>query len=84
MLIAVPASLGDGNRQTHSYFSLGASDKIMLQPPLNPGIPLTGERVAYLFLQLGIRNVVELLMACLTEHKILFFSRSFSRLTGIE
>ena len=53
----------------------------MLQPPLNSSIPVTGERVAYLFLQLGIRNVVELLMACLTEQKILFFSRSFSRLT---
>ena len=81
MLILVPVPCGDGNRQNHSYFSLGASDKIMLQPPLNPSIPATGERVAYLFLQLGIRNVVELLMACLTEQKILFFSRSFARLS---
>ena len=79
----VPPPYGDGSRQNHSYFSLGASDKVMLQPPLNPSIPVTGERVAYLFLQLGIRNVIELLMAALTEQKILFFSRSFARLTGM-
>ena len=79
--VKVPASNGDTNRQNHSYFSLGASDKIMLQPPLNSSMPVTGDRVAHLFLQLGIRNVIELLMACLTEQKILFFSQSFARLT---
>ena len=67
--------------QNHAYFSLGASDKILIQPPISSTVPNTGERVAHLFLQLGIKNVIRLLMAALTEHKILFFSRSFSRLT---
>ena len=69
--------------QSHAYFSLGASDKILLQPTQNDSVPNTGDQVAKLFLQLGIWNVVQLLMAALTEQKILFFSRSFSRLTGL-
>ena len=67
--------------QSHTYFSLGATDKILLQPPVHESIPRTGQQVAQLFCQLGIKNVVQLLMAGLTEQKILFFSRSFSRLT---
>ena len=67
--------------QSHTYFSLGASDKILLQPPLHDSIPRTGEQVSQLFCQLGIKNVVQLIIAGLTDEKILFFSKSFSRLT---
>jgi myotubularin-related protein 5/13 len=42
---------------------------------------VTGVRVALLFQQLGIHNVLQLLIAALTEHKLLFHSTSFSRLT---
>ena len=62
-------------------FSLGASDKLLLHPPFYPTIPYTGVRVALLFQQLGIHNVLCLLIAALTEHKLLFHSQSFSRLT---
>jgi myotubularin-related protein 5/13 len=46
-----------------------------------PLIPQTGVKVALLFKQLGIRNVLWLIMAALTEQKILFHSESFARLT---
>ena len=46
-----------------------------------PLIPQTGVKVALLFKQLGIRNVLWLVMAALTEQKILFHSESFARLT---
>ena len=62
-------------------FSLGASDKLLIHPPTHPTIPVTGNRVALLFQQLGIHNVLLLLVAALTEHKLLFHSTSFSRLT---
>ena len=62
-------------------FSLGGLDKLTLTPPMYPKIPQTGTRVALLFQQLGIRNVLWLVMAALTEQKILFHSESFSRLT---
>ena len=62
-------------------FSLGASDRQMVQTPLYPDLPVTGTRVALLFLQLGIRNVLTLFSSVLTEQKILFYSQSFSRLT---
>lgn len=65
----------------HLKFSLGATDKLLVHPPMYPTIPFTGVRVALLFQQLGIRNVLCLLMAALTEHKLLFHSQSFSRLT---
>ena len=62
-------------------FSLGATDKQIINPPLYPTIPATGSKVALLFKQLGIRNVLWLVMAALTEQKILFHSEAFSRLT---
>ena len=62
-------------------FSLGASDKILMQPPMHSQVPLTGTKVALLFQQLGIRNVLTLFCAALTELKILMYSKSFNRLT---
>lgn len=62
-------------------FSIGAGDKQALQPPLSSTLPVTGTSVRELFQQLGIRNVMLLFCAVMTEHKILFHSKSFSRLT---
>lgn len=62
-------------------FSIGASDKQALQPPLSSTLPVTGTCVSMLFQQLGIKNVLLLFCAVMTEHKILFHSKSFSRLT---
>merc|ERR1719422_2599284 len=62
-------------------FSLGGNDRQILQPPTYPDIPVSGMRVALLFQQLGIRSVLTLFSAVLTEQKILFYSSSFSRLT---
>ena len=62
-------------------FSLGAADKMTLQPPVYATIPPTGTKVATLFKQLGIKNVLTLFCAAMTELKILFYSRSFIRLT---
>ncbi|XP_037087660.1 myotubularin-related protein 13-like, partial [Pollicipes pollicipes] len=62
-------------------FSIGAGDRQALQPPLSPTIPTTGTAVAQLFGQLGIKNVMTLFCAAMTEHKILMHSCSYSRLT---
>lgn len=59
--------------------SLGAMDRQLVKPTLHPDIPTTGTRVALLFQQLGIRNVLTLFSAILTEQKIVFYSQSFSR-----
>lgn len=62
-------------------FSIGAGDKQALQPPQSASLPVTGTCVSFLFQQLGIKNVLQLFCAVMTEHKILFHSKSFSRLT---
>ncbi|XP_044747784.1 myotubularin-related protein 13 isoform X1 [Coccinella septempunctata] len=62
-------------------FSIGAGDRQALQPPLSPSLPVTHTSVNLLFSQLGIRNVLVLFCAIMTEHKILFHSKSYSRLT---
>ncbi|KAG1671525.1 Myotubularin-related protein 13 [Nymphon striatum] len=62
-------------------FSIGAGDRQALQPPLSNSLPCTNISVATLFQQLGIRNVITIFCAALTEHKILFHSQSYSRLT---
>ncbi|XP_046393982.1 myotubularin-related protein 13 isoform X2 [Ischnura elegans] len=62
-------------------FSIGAGDRQALQPPLSPSLPVTNANVSLLFQQLGIRNVLCLFCAIMTEHKILFHSKSYSRLT---
>lgn len=62
-------------------FSIGAGDKQALQPPLSSTLPVTGSCVFGLFQQLGIKNVLLLFCAVMTEHKVLLHSSSYSRLT---
>lgn len=61
-------------------FSLSAGDCLALQPPQTDTIPVTSTTVYRLIEHLGINNVVELFYALLTEHKILFYSQSYTRL----
>ncbi|KAJ8387353.1 hypothetical protein AAFF_G00157300 [Aldrovandia affinis] len=61
--------------------TLGAGDRQVIQTPINDSLPVSGSSVAHLFRQLGINNVLYLLCAALTEHKILFLSSSYHRLT---
>lgn len=62
-------------------FSIGAGDKQALQPPISSSLPRTGNCVSLLFRQLGKKNVLLLYCAAMTEHKILFHSTSYYRLT---
>ncbi|XP_067915404.1 myotubularin-related protein 5 isoform X2 [Heterodontus francisci] len=61
--------------------SLGAGDRQVIQTPINDALPVSGCSVALLLKQLGINNVLDLFCAALTEHKILFLSSSYQRLT---
>ncbi|XP_048780690.1 myotubularin-related protein 13-like isoform X6 [Ostrea edulis] len=62
-------------------FSIGAGDRQALQPPLSASVPSSRNATALLFQQLGIQNVLTLFCAAMTDHKILFHSQSYSRLT---
>lgn len=62
-------------------FSIGAGDKQSLQPPLSSTLPVTSSSVYFLFQRLGIKNVLLLFCAIMTENKVLFHSKSYSRLT---
>uniref|UniRef100_A0A669F8V0 SET binding factor 1 n=1 Tax=Oreochromis niloticus TaxID=8128 RepID=A0A669F8V0_ORENI len=68
----------DGFNRT---ITLGAGDRQVIQTPINDSLPVSGSSVAQLFRQLGIANVLCLFCAALTEHKILFLSSSYQRLT---
>uniref|UniRef100_A0A8V5GDY3 Uncharacterized protein n=1 Tax=Melopsittacus undulatus TaxID=13146 RepID=A0A8V5GDY3_MELUD len=61
--------------------SLGAGDRQVIQTPISDSLPVSSCSVALLFRQLGITNVLYLFCAALTEHKILFLSSSYQRLT---
>ncbi|XP_077957223.1 myotubularin-related protein 5 isoform X6 [Gasterosteus aculeatus] len=61
--------------------TLGAGDRQVIQTPIDDALPVSGSTVAQLFRQLGIVNVLCLFCAALTEHKILFLSSSYQRLT---
>ncbi|XP_035482432.1 myotubularin-related protein 5 isoform X4 [Scophthalmus maximus] len=61
--------------------TLGAGDRQVIQTPIDDSLPVSGSSVAQLFRQLGIVNVLYLFCAALTEHKILFLSSSYQRLT---
>nr|XP_012644986.1 myotubularin-related protein 5 isoform X3 [Microcebus murinus] len=61
--------------------SLGAGDRQVIQTPLADSLPVSRCSVALLFRQLGITNVLSLFCAALTEHKVLFLSRSYQRLS---
>ncbi|XP_077450560.1 myotubularin-related protein 5 isoform X2 [Stigmatopora argus] len=67
--------------ETWRTITLGAGDRQVIQTPINDSLPVSGSSVAQLFRQLGIVNVLYLFCAALTEHKILFLSSSYQRLT---
>lgn len=60
--------------------SLGAGDLQLIHPPQSTSVPITGTAVYRLFEELGIHNVVTLFCAVMTEQKILFHSKSYTRL----
>ncbi|KAI0213842.1 Myotubularin-related protein 13 [Lamellibrachia satsuma] len=62
-------------------FSIGAGDRQAMQPPVVPTLPVTHVAVAMLFQQLGISNTLSVYCAALTDHKVLFHSQSYTRLT---
>ncbi|XP_071955924.1 myotubularin-related protein 13-like [Antedon mediterranea] len=74
--IVIPAPGGSQVR-----FSIGASDRQAIQPPLSDMVPVTRSTVALLFQQLGIQNVITLFSLVLTDNKVLFHSSSYTRLT---
>ncbi|XP_034082856.1 myotubularin-related protein 5-like isoform X4 [Gymnodraco acuticeps] len=70
--------IAGGSQRT---ITLGAGDRQVIQTPIDDALPVSGSTVAQLFRQLGIVNVLYLFCAALTEHKILFLSSSYQRLT---
>ncbi|KAG7495741.1 hypothetical protein JOB18_004608 [Solea senegalensis] len=70
--------IAGGSQRT---ITLGAGDRQVIQTPISDSLPISGSTVAQLFRQLGIVNVLYLFCAALTEHKILFLSSSYQRLT---
>uniref|UniRef100_A0A3Q3GVL5 SET binding factor 1 n=1 Tax=Labrus bergylta TaxID=56723 RepID=A0A3Q3GVL5_9LABR len=70
--------IAGGSQRT---ITLGAGDRQVIQTPIDDSLPVSGTSVAQLFRQLGIINVLCLFCAALTEHKILFLSSSYQRLT---
>ncbi|CAF1097370.1 unnamed protein product [Adineta ricciae] len=62
-------------------FSIGADDRQVIQPPASPTVPCTGLSVYNLFKELGIDHVVTIFCAALSDIKILFFSKSYWKLT---
>ncbi|XP_068959032.1 myotubularin-related protein 5 isoform X3 [Petaurus breviceps papuanus] len=77
-LLTCTIPITGGSQRT---ISLGAGDRQVIQTPLTDSLPVSCCSVALLFRQLGITNVLALFCAALTEHKILFLSRSYQRLT---
>ncbi|CAH2275354.1 myotubularin-related 5 isoform X2 [Pelobates cultripes] len=74
-------SQSDQEQDNVRTISLGAGDRQVIQTPICESLPISNCSVALLFRQLGITNVLCLFCAALTEHKILFLSRSYQRLT---
>uniref|UniRef100_A0A3P9JWX6 SET binding factor 1 n=1 Tax=Oryzias latipes TaxID=8090 RepID=A0A3P9JWX6_ORYLA len=77
-LLTCVIPLAGGSQRT---ITLGAGDRQVIQTPISDSLPVSGCSVAQLFRQLGIVNVLYLFCAALTEHKILFLSSSYQRLT---
>lgn len=74
--VCVPPAGGPALR-----FSIGADDRQVIQPAASPTVPCTGLAVYNLFKELGIDHVVTIFCAALSDIKILFFSRSYWKLT---
>ncbi|XP_053572268.1 myotubularin-related protein 5 [Bombina bombina] len=77
-LLTCYVPVAGGSQRT---ISLGAGDRQVIQTPICDSLPISNCSVAQIFRQLGITNVLCLFCAALTEHKILFLSRSYQRLT---
>ncbi|CAL8323678.1 unnamed protein product [Lota lota] len=77
-LLSCVIPIAGGSQRT---ITLGAGDRQVIQTPIDDSLPVSGSSVAQLFRQLGIVNVLYLFCAALTEHKILFLSGSYQRLT---
>ncbi|XP_069048293.1 myotubularin-related protein 5 isoform X3 [Lepisosteus oculatus] len=77
-LLTCTIPIAGGSQRT---ITLGAGDRQVIQTPMTDSLPVSGSSVAHLFRQLGIINVLYLFCAALTEHKILFLSSSYQRLT---
>uniref|UniRef100_A0A8C4ILU6 SET binding factor 1 n=1 Tax=Dicentrarchus labrax TaxID=13489 RepID=A0A8C4ILU6_DICLA len=77
-LLTCVIPIAGGSQRT---ITLGAGDRQVIQTPIDDSLPVSGSSVAQLFRQLGIINVLYLFCAALTEHKILFLSSSYQRLT---
>uniref|UniRef100_A0A8C7KC34 SET binding factor 1 n=1 Tax=Oncorhynchus kisutch TaxID=8019 RepID=A0A8C7KC34_ONCKI len=77
----IPVAGGSQVNTPPRTITLGAGDRQVIQTPINDSLPVSGSSVAHLFRQLGIVNVLYLFCAALTEHKILFLSSSYQRLT---
>ncbi|XP_076158903.1 myotubularin-related protein 5 isoform X6 [Alosa pseudoharengus] len=77
-LLTCTIPIAGGSQRT---ITLGAGDRQVIQTPINDSLPVSGCSVSQLFRQLGIVNVLYLFCAALTEHKILFLSSSYQRLT---
>ncbi|KAM9334531.1 myotubularin-related protein 5 [Symphorus nematophorus] len=77
-LLTCVIPIAGGSQRT---ITLGAGDRQIIQTPIDDSLPVSGSSVAQLFRQLGIVNVLYLFCAALTEHKILFLSSSYQRLT---
>lgn len=63
-----------------THFSLGADDRHIVQATASLTVPSTGSSVYKLFKEIGIVNVFKLVCAILADFKILFFSRSYTKL----
>ncbi|XP_061085473.1 myotubularin-related protein 5-like isoform X2 [Conger conger] len=77
-LLTCVIPVAGGSQRT---ITLGAGDRQVIQTPISDSLPISGCSVTHLFRQLGINNVLCLFCAALTEHKILFLSSSYHRLT---
>ncbi len=63
-----------------SQFSLGADDRHVVQAQASLSVPATGSCVYKLFAELGVANVLRLVCAVCADYKVVFFSRSCTKL----
>jgi myotubularin-related protein 5/13 len=61
-------------------FTLGADDKHIIQANASLTVPSTGSCVYKLFKEIGIVNLFKLVCAVAADFKVLFFSRSYTKL----
>ena len=61
-------------------FSLSADDRHVVQATASLSVPSTGSAVFKLFKEIGIVNVLKLVCAIIADFKVLFFSKSYTKL----